>query len=91
MTSATARAIYSAIASDVVACEQIRARHKELALEIALSKDAGFEATSFSLNGQSFTGNQAFTKDELLERLHEIITMLDLGGAVSPRSRAIFQ
>ena len=86
----TARRIYSALASDSDAEAQIRTELKTLALAIALEPNKGFDLTSSSVNGQSFSGTRTITNNDRLTILTEVVKMFDKGGAISSKATPLF-
>ena len=86
----SARAIYSALASDSVAEAKIRAERSALALSLAEDPEKSFELTSATVNGQTFSGTRTMTNFDRLNMLGLIVAMYDNNGAISSRSKPTF-
>lgn len=80
-----ARAIYLAIKDVPGAATMVGSRLQELGMELMNGKDR-LELTSFSVNGQSFSGDVGITRYELLQVLNLVKWMLDNSAVLGTRT-----
>ena len=81
-----ARNIYLAVRNDSTATAEIRTAHSELATAMATDRDASFDLTSSTVNGQSFAGVRNMTNAQRFNMLSLVVSMLDEAEAVSNES-----
>ena len=68
----------------------IRAEHTALAVQIATNPDAGFELTSSTINGQTFSGKRTITNEDRLSILAKVVWMLDNETPLPRTTRILF-
>lgn len=83
-----ARAIYLAIKDDKSCIAELRARRKTLALD-ATDPDKMMDVTSFTLNGQSASGDVPMTKGDLLRLISDVLWMVDNNASLSTRRTGV--
>jgi len=84
----TSRNIYLALRDNAGAIAQLRNWRTELALACN-DPDQALETTSFTLNGQSGSGQLRGTKAELLALVGNVLKQVDDGAAYSTRSTGV--
>lgn len=80
----TARNIYLALRDNAGAVAQLKNWRTELALA-CVDPDQALETTSFTLNGQSGSGELRGTKADLLAIISRVLKQVDNGAALSTR------
>ena len=86
----TAKAIFDALKDDKAAEVQIRTEFKTLALQLATDDSKGFEITSSTVNGQTFSGTRSMTKRDRFEMLRMVVNMFDLGRPITSKAAPYF-
>ena len=84
----TARNIYLAIKDNAGAIDKIRSWRVDLALA-CVDPDQALETTSFSLNGQSGSGQLRGTKADLLPIIGQVLWMVDNDATLSTRTTGV--
>tara|TARA_B100000963_G_scaffold177338_1_gene154185 strand:+ start:2399 stop:2665 length:267 start_codon:yes stop_codon:yes gene_type:complete len=84
----TARNIYLALKDNASAVAQLRTWRTELALACVDPAQA-LETTSFTLNGQSGSGELRGTKADLLKIIGQVLWQVDNNAALSTRSTGV--
>ena len=74
-----------AIRDNAAHVKQLRGWRTDLALA-CVDPDQALETTSFTLNGQSGSGQLRGTKADLFDIIGQVLWMVDNGGALSTRT-----
>jgi len=82
------RQIYLALKDDASAIAELRVRQKALALD-CLNSDKSLETTSFSLNGQSASGQLVRTKADMLKIIGRVLYEVDNDCTLSTRTTGV--
>ena len=89
-TFRTAQRVYSALKDDDQAYSDFVQERRELARNIALDGAYGFQITSATVNGQSFSGSNTITFNQRLALLDIIVKMFEQGRSIAGRQTPIF-
>lgn len=85
-----ANSYYQQFKCDAAAQAVIRAEYATLSLALLTDPDSGFELTSSTVNGQTFSGKRTMTNAERRDLLREVVRCFDNEQASRRTTKLLF-